>query len=294
MSMILGTAPDSWGVWFPNDPKQIPAERFLDEVALAGYEYIELGPFGYLPSTEEELAPALARRGLKVCAATVIGNLEDPHHWGMLETQVLGGGELASRMGGKFLVLIDEFHVDPFTGVRTAPAQLDRDAWKRLIDTTNRIARLSEESLGLSVVVHPHAETHIEYEQQIEQLMRDTDPIRVSVCLDTGHHAYCGGDPVAFMQKHHARIPYLHLKSVDAEVQKQVKPNQWPFAKAVSMDVFCEPATGMVDFPAFVDVLKGIDFHGWGIVEQDMYPAPFDKPFPIAQRTHAYLKSMGL
>jgi inosose dehydratase len=28
-------------------------------------------------------------------------------------------------------------------------------------------------------------------------------------------------------------------------------------------------------------------------VEQDMYPAPFDKPLPIAQRNRAYLKQMG-
>jgi hypothetical protein len=25
-----------------------------------------------------------------------------------------------------------------------------------------------------------------------------------------------------------------------------------------------------------------------------MYPAPFDKPLPIAQRTRAYLRSIGL
>ena len=41
----------------------------------------------------------------------------------------------------------------------------------------------------------------------------------------------------------------------------------------------------MVDFEAFRDVLKEVDYEGWAIVEQDMYPAPFDKPFPIAKRT---------
>ncbi|MGO2846954.1 MAG: 2-keto-myo-inositol dehydratase, partial [Microbacterium gubbeenense] len=29
----IGTAPDSWGVWFPDDPGQVPWERFLDEAA---------------------------------------------------------------------------------------------------------------------------------------------------------------------------------------------------------------------------------------------------------------------
>lgn len=40
---LLGSAPDSWGVWFPDDPGQTPWERFLDEVAAAGYRRIELG-----------------------------------------------------------------------------------------------------------------------------------------------------------------------------------------------------------------------------------------------------------
>lgn len=37
MKVKIGTAPDSWGIWFPNDPKQVPWQRFLDEVAEAGY-----------------------------------------------------------------------------------------------------------------------------------------------------------------------------------------------------------------------------------------------------------------
>ena len=42
----VGTAPDNWGVWFPNDPKQIPWTRFLDEVAESDYRWIELRPSG--------------------------------------------------------------------------------------------------------------------------------------------------------------------------------------------------------------------------------------------------------
>ena len=30
------------------------------------------------------------------------------------------------------------------------------------------------------------------------------------------------------------------------------------------------------------------------VVEQDMYPAEFDKPKPIAQRTYTYLRGVGI
>ena len=32
----VGSAPDSWGVWFPDDPEQVPWQQFLDEVSCAG------------------------------------------------------------------------------------------------------------------------------------------------------------------------------------------------------------------------------------------------------------------
>jgi inosose dehydratase len=60
------------------------------------------------------------------------------------------------------------------------------------------------------------------------------------------------------------------------------------------MGLFVEPARGAVDFLAFRDVLRAIDYAGWAIVEQDMYPAPFDKPLPVAKRTRAYLEEIGL
>jgi inosose dehydratase len=294
MRVQVGTAPDSWGVWFPNDPLQIPWPRCLDEIAEAGYEWIELGPYGYFPRDLVVLRGELNRRGLKVCAATAIGPLEDPAAWTRLEEQVCSGGTLAAELGGKFLVLIDECYTNVFTGQPVAPRELCPDAWKRLIESTHCLAERSRSETGLHLVFHPHAESHVEHEWQIQSFLEQTDPNLVSLCLDTGHHAYCGGDPVTFMRLHHKRIPYLHLKSVDADMRKRTEEESIPLAKAVAMDVFCEPALGLVDFAAFRDALREINYVGWGIVEQDMYPAPFDKPLPIARRTRDYLKTLGI
>jgi inosose dehydratase len=41
-------------------------------------------------------------------------------------------------------------------------------------------------------------------------------------------------------------------------------------------------------------VIKDIGFSGYAIVEQDMYPAPFDQPFPIAKRTRDFLGEIGI
>lgn len=293
MDVKIGSAPDSWGVWFAQDERQTPWNRFLDEIVAAGYQWTELGPYGYLPTDLATLRAELGDRGLKVSGSFAMGAMEDPEAWPDLERQIRGSGELLAGLDASFLALIDDTYSDQSTGVPIASKRLDDDAWRRLVDTAHRAADVARE-YDLQLVFHPHAETHVEYEDQIELFLAQTDPARVALCLDTGHHAYRGGDPVAFMRRHHQRIPYLHLKSVDRDVQRRVEDEDIPFATAVAMDMFCEPARGAVDFEAFRDVLQEIDYQGWGTVEQDMYPAPFDKPLPIARRTREYLRAIGL
>jgi inosose dehydratase len=294
MNIRVGSAPDSWGVWFPSDPRQIPWTRFLDEISEAGYEWTELGPIGYMPTDIPTLRNELAKRRLKVSGTFVMRHLEDADVWPAAEKDVLAIGEVLASLDAKFLVVIDDVYTDLFTGAPTRPNRLDDSGWKRLIATTHKIAELAWEKFGLMAVFHPHAETHVEYEDQIERFLEETDPARVFLCLDTGHHAYRGGDPIRFMRRHHERIRYLHLKSVDREIQKKVELEKIPFAKAVAMDMFCEPSLGAVNFLEFRDVLHDLNYDGWATVEQDMYPVPFDKPLPIAKRTRAYLQEIGI
>ena len=83
-------------------------------------------------------------------------------------------------------------------------------------------------------------------------------------------------------------------ESVDKVIREKVKAESIPFGAAVKMGVFCDPSTGAVDFAAFRDVLREVDYDGWATVEHDLYPAPFDKPLPIAKRTRAYLRDIGI
>ena len=107
MKLTIGSAPDSWGVWFASDPRQTPWWRFLDEVREAGYDYTELGPYGYLPTDLTALRGELNRRGLTVTGSFVMGDLADPGRWPDLERQLRGWGPNLKALGAKFLVLID-------------------------------------------------------------------------------------------------------------------------------------------------------------------------------------------
>jgi len=294
MAIELGSAPDSWGVWFPDDPKQTPWQRFLDEITEVGYTWTELGPYGYMPTDKTELAKELDQRGLKITGSFLMMHFEDADAWPEIEKSLHHIATHIAAFDARYLVLIDETYSNVITNEPLRDKELTEEQWKVFTDTCQRVAQIAKDQYGLTSVFHPHAETHIEFEHQIERLLDSTDPDLIKLCLDTGHHAYRGGDPIAFLKKYHARTPYLHLKSVDAKLRDQVNNGEIPFGKAVEMDMFVEPSRGVVDFIELRDLLKEIDFDGFGIVEQDMYPCPFDKPLPIAKRTKTYLNEIGL
>jgi len=294
MPIKIGSAPAAWGVNFPSDPQQTPWSRYLDEVAEAGYEWTELGPYGYLPTDRGTLERELGQRGLKLAGGFLMPVLEDPEAWPDIEKTLLALGELLAGLGAKFVVLIDDVYTDQHTGEPVAAATLDEDAWRILIDTTHAAAQLATQEFGLRLVFHPHADTHVQYEAQIEKFLDDTDPSLVGLALDAGHHAYRGGDPVAFIRKHQKRLEYLHFKSVDPEMQKEVQRDGTPIAVATAQGLFCEPWRGVVDFVGLRNLLAELSYDNFAIVEQDMYPTEFDKPLPIAKQTRAYFKEIDM
>lgn len=294
MRIRLGNSPDSWGVWFPQDPDQVPWDRFLDEVAKAGYRYLELGPFGYLPTDHDRVRGELDRRDLHAVASFIEAPLEDPDRSAEIEERVAQLAGWIRSLGGSFLNVIDDAYCDLRTGEQIAPRTLSDESWGVLVRTLERLGRLVRERFDIRLTVHPHVDTHIETTEHVERLLAESDPEAVFLCLDTGHFAYRGGDPVALFRAHADRIPYFHVKNVDPAVLQTVNTENLPLVRAVQLEVFCEPHAGLLDFAALRTALEEVDFDGHLTVEQDMYRPPFDKPLPIAERTREYLTSVGL
>jgi inosose dehydratase len=292
MRVDVGTAPDSWGVWFPSHALQTPWQRFLDEAAEAGYDAIELGPYGYLPTSPERLEGELSARGLTLTGGFLFRDFTAPDAWRDIEPELRSLSELLLALGATYLVLINTPYTDLFTGDSIGPADLEPMVWARMIHTLSQAAEAARDR-GLVPVFHPHAETNVEYQPQVERLLADTDPGLLSLCLDVGHIAYRGGDIPGLIRRYPDRIGYLHLKSVDMKIREQVQRERIPFAKAVEMGMFVDLALGTVDFHEILKALEAIDYEGWGIVEQDMFPTDFSRPLPIARRNRQFLREIG-
>ncbi len=292
MSKItIGTAPDSWGVWFPSDPEQLPADQFLAEVAEAGYEAIELGPYGYLPTDPGELKEALERHNLSVLAGTVFSRLHQPDSWNYTWKQVTDVAALTQAMGGEHIVVIPSMYRDEKTGADLEPSTLTDEQWSRLTSQTDELGRRIFSEYGLRVQFHPHAESHVGYQPEVERFLEATNPEFVNLCLDTGHIAYYGGDCVELITTYPSRIGYVHLKQVNPVVMEQVRDHNIIWPEAVRMGAMTEPPLGVPDMPPVLEALAALGRDIKGIIEHDLYPCSPDLPLPIAKRTKAYLSS---
>ncbi|GAA1479988.1 sugar phosphate isomerase/epimerase [Gordonia sinesedis] len=292
--IIVGSAPDSWGVWFPNDPAQTPYTRFLDEVAASGYRWIELGPYGYLPTDPALLSDELTARGLRLSAGTVFEHLHQDNSWDAVWSQISDVAKLTAALGGEHVVVIPEMWRDPATGEILEDRELTDDQWAAKTQGMNELGKAMFETYGVRAQYHPHADSHVDTEDHIYRFLENTDGEFVNLCLDTGHVSYCGGDNLAIIRRHPERIGYLHLKQVDSAVQAKVVADDLPFAEAVRLGAMTEPPRGIPEMPPLLDAIAGLDIDVFAIVEQDMYPCSPDAPLPIAQRTRNYLGSCGI
>lgn len=289
--LCLGTAPDSWGVWFPEDPRQVPWTRFLDEASRAGYEWIELGPFGYLPTEPERLRDELGTRGLRLSGGTVGAGLQRGRQAladAMVEARRVA--EVVAALGARHLVLLPEMHRD-LDGRQVLPPELSASEWKDLVTGISLLSRAMLEEHGVRVELHPHADSHVDRQEKVERLLEETAGEPVSLCLDTGHIAYCGGSNEQLIERYPDRIGYVHLKAIDQGVMETVRREGLSFAEAVRRGAMVEPPNGE---PAMEPLLRQLDALGvdmFTIVEQDLFPCEPDVPFPIASRTRAFLRS---
>jgi inosose dehydratase len=140
-TITIGTAPDSWGVWFPNDPEQVPSEVFLREVAEAGYQWIELGPYGYLPTDPAKLSEQLDEYGMGVLAGTVFEHLHRPDSWDAVWTQVTDVAALTQALGGKHIVVIPEVWRHHKTGEPVENRELTAEQWKQKTSGLDELGR---------------------------------------------------------------------------------------------------------------------------------------------------------
>jgi inosose dehydratase len=289
----VGIAPDSWGVWFPSDPLQIDPATCLDQIAEAGYEYLETGPFGYFPTDPRRLVEETAKRGITVIAGTRWGILHKPEAWAATEREMRESAAVLQAVGAHHLVYLPPMFTDDHTGEFTDDHILTPAQRQLYADNATRLGRILKDEYDVTMVVHPHGDSHIQTPEDIDWFFAHTDPEYVSFCLDTGHIVYGQGDNVDLIERYPERIGFVHIKSMDPRLVATARADGWSFSKAVKEGVCVSPPAGEPDYRQIIAALAALDREIHVVVEQDMYPCPPDQPLPIAIATRELLARHG-
>ncbi|MCC5974494.1 MAG: TIM barrel protein [Rubellimicrobium sp.] len=285
--MLIGNAPCSWGINYPTG-NAFTWQDYLDQLAAAGYAGTELGPLGFMPTDAGLLADALGARGLTLIGATHVHTFGDDGADAtdrlMAEIDTIAG--ILGPLGARHLVIMDESNWYP----PGQEGQLDDDGWRAMIDRINAAHRRATGDHGLTLTFHPHVGTAVEREAQIDRLLAETP---LSLCFDTGHHAFWDQDPLAYMARVQGRIAYMHLKNVDARVRARVLAGEVTIDESYGAGVMCALPDGAVDIPAVMAMLRDWRFEGPVVVEQDMAENAAETPEELARRNLAFLMEDG-
>jgi inosose dehydratase len=149
-------------------------------------------------------------------------------------------------------------------GYDTRP-ELDESGWKTLLGNLDRLTGLAA-NRGVRAVLHPHVGTMVERGQEVQRVLEGSG---ISLCLDTGHLLIGGTDPAELTRQAPERIAHTHLKDVDDTIAAQVRSGRLTYTEAVGRGMYRPLGRGDVDFAAIVGYLRGRDYGGWYVLEQD-------------------------
>jgi inosose dehydratase len=198
-----------------------------------------------------------------------------------------------------FLVLADDNGTVPTrtqNAGRISTAQsLTPSEWRVFAEGANRIASEVLGQAGLRTVFHHHCAGYVETPDEIATFLALTDPKTVGLVFDTGHYSYGAGTctVVEALDQFRERIWYLHFKDCHPEIARRARAEGWDYFRAIREGVFCELGKGCVDFAAVIEWLKGAEYRGYVLVEQDVLPG-MGTPKESARRNREFLRTLGI
>jgi len=243
--------------WLVNhkDNYQWEFEQSLKEAADLGYHAVENFAFikGYFDNDAEAVVKLLKKYGLEM--ANLYLHLSENE-----EKDIANAREyipFMKQIGATYMNL---------QAVMWSDAPNDRPTDNAAVISyakcSDKIGAMCKEQ-GLVACFHPHANTHVFRENEIDLLLENSNPENLSLCIDTAHTYIAGMDVVKAFEKYGKRIAYVHFKDVDPD--ESVSP-EWPMKR------FKPVGDGVVDFKGIHKVLLKYGFDGVICVELDNPP----------------------
>ena len=192
-------------------------EKTLETMQRVDVHYLCIKDF-HLPlnSTDDQIAAFHNRLKEKGVTGYAVGPI-----YMKTEEEVDRAFEYAKRVGVQLIIGVPNVELLPYV--------------EKKVKEYN--CRLAIHLHGPDLKIYPDAE-------DVWNRVKDMDP-RMGMCLDIGHDTRNGKDPVADLNKYHARIFDMHIKDVTANTNK-----------GYSLEI----GRGIIDFPSLVKMLRKVGY----------------------------------
>ena len=271
LDVRIGINPISWSNDdLPSLGGEIPLETALAEGRKIGYQGFELG--NKFPREPAALAAVLGKHGLACVSGWYSGRLARGR---TVEEEIAAVGphlELLARNGATAMVYGEV--ADSIQGADAPLHQRPRffrdEQWRAYGERLGAFGRHLA-TRGVKLAYHHHMGAYVETPDDVDRLMKVTGD-DVGLLFDTGHMTFAGGDAVAMLKKHVARVCHVHCKDVRPDVIRLARNRHWSFLEAVINGAFTVPGDGVIDFPGVIGVLREHGYRGWLVVEAEQDP----------------------
>jgi sugar/nucleoside kinase (ribokinase family) len=142
---------------------------------------------------------------------------------------------------------------------------IDDDAWSALFASLDEVAAIAR-SQRLELAVHLHWGTVIEKAAHVDRFLAGC---RHGLCLDTGHLALGGSDPLDVARRAGERVRHVHLKDVDAPLAAGIRAGTLDYAAAVRRGLYRALGDGAAHIGELLTMLREAGYAGWYVLEQD-------------------------
>ena len=257
----VASAPISWGICeVPGWGAMLPTARVLSEMAGLGMTATELGAPGFLPADPDEVKSQLASYGMTLMGGFTPVVLHDSSQREATIEGATASAALLQRAGATKFVSAVVQDMD-----WSIPRPLSVDEQKHMADMFHVIDEICDEH-GLQQVLHSHVQTLVETKDDVNRVLDTCD---VNWCLDTGHMAIGGVDPVQFAKESMERVGHVHLKDVRLDMAAPVLRRETTLMAATQAGLFTPLGQGDVDITGVVQALEAAGYSGWYVIEQD-------------------------
>jgi inosose dehydratase len=143
---------------------------------------------------------------------------------------------------------------------------------KRCADAMNRIGKETIKD-GLKLAPHPHVNSLVQTQHEVDLLMKETDPAYVGMTADLAHLVLGGLVPMEVLTTYWPRITSIHYKSAPTKLKGSrvvAVPRSGPEAGGHEwFRAMSDSDSGGVDFPAVQKYLIQKNYTGWVTLDYD-------------------------